>query len=737
MKDSREHVVILGGGVGGCVAAYWLSANRRLRKNYRITLYQQGWRLGGKGASSRGDSEQHRSEEHGPHVWFGFYENAFKTLRGCMRKHAALGHTLGPFRTIKDIFMESHEGVFYHHDLKNDRWEPWKMELPRYAGEPGDPSPCPDVRSTLWRMADHLAMNLSKVGAFGPVVGTFLKIAEHFLRRQVAWKPPMTCPVGIQPGGPSGWASYLSQRLVDLAGSEKHWYGEPVIGRLLKWLLDYIGWRLRRMKKRNPTGNALRELCLADLYRTCLRGALVDLLLRDETFHQLDRHEFLAWLKIHGAACPSVTESPFLRGYYDTPFAFSKGNAHNTANANFAAGAALRGFFRIFFGYKGAYVHRMNLGMGECVFMPLYRILKAQGVHFEFFHRVEKLEPNQLGNRVARIRFNRQVRLRDGITEYDPVKEVAVPHGDQPPVFWPVWPEHPMADQLDPATLPSPGDPGLESHWSQHRTDTVEIADRNDPEAGELERFDHVILAIPPGAHADIAGPLLERDTRFRTMVETSESIRTIACQFWFNAGHGNWDGQEHFCELTMGGSGPDPFNIVIDASNILKTEATPGATHLLYLCGPASNDPGEPPAGSDPAYPARQKAIAKATSLDWLRKEAELWPGACIPGTTQLDPMTLYHPDPDATAQQRLDWQYFRMNIDPNERYVLSTDTSAPHRLYPWESGFNNLVFSGDWCRNSIDIGCVESATTSAMLAAQSISGYPTRDMLEGLQYE
>jgi uncharacterized protein with NAD-binding domain and iron-sulfur cluster len=727
MIDSREHIVILGGGVGGCAAAYWLTATPELRAKYRVTLYQQGWRLGGKGASSRGESDQHRSEEHGPHVWFGFYENAFKTLRGCMEEHARLGFTVGPFETLKDLFMESHEGVFYHHDEAAGKWQPWVMRLPRYEGEPGDGTPCPDIRETLWRMADHLALNLSKAGVFGPAASLFLKAMEKVLRRRVAWHEAFTCPAGIRPGDPSGWASYLSKRLVELAGSERHWYGEPLI---------------RRLEKRGPTGEAKRELYLADLYRTCLRGALVDLLLRDETFRQLDRHEFLDWLASHGAACPSVVKSPFLRGYYDTPFAFSGGRAHDPASANFAAGAALRGFFRIFFGYKGAYVHRMNLGMGECVFVPLYRVLKARGVRFEFFHRVEALEPNAAGNRVARIRFQRQVRLAPGKDEYEPLKQVAVPHADAPPVFWPVWPEHPLAEQLDPATLPPPGDPGLESHWSAHRGEPVEITDRRG--AGDATGFDHVILAIPPGAHRGIAAGLMEKDTRYRVMVGTSESIRTIACQFWFNAGHGGsgddglgWDPDGRFCELMMGGSGPDPFNIVIEASNILATEATPGACHLLYLCGPASDDPAEPPPGSDPGYPARQKALAKETSLRWLQQKAELWPGACLPGTPTLDPRALYHPDENATAEQRLDWQYFRLNIDPGERYVLSTNTGAPNRLWPWESGFNNLVHAGDWCRNSIDIGCVESAVTSAMLAVRHLTGFTPAGGIEGLQYE
>ena len=46
-----------------------------------ITVYQRGWRLGGKGASSRGASG--RIEEHGLHLWLGAYDNAFRLLREC------------------------------------------------------------------------------------------------------------------------------------------------------------------------------------------------------------------------------------------------------------------------------------------------------------------------------------------------------------------------------------------------------------------------------------------------------------------------------------------------------------------------------------------------------------------------------------------------------------------------------------------------------------------------------
>src|SRR5437016_4040129 len=48
---------------------------------YEVTVYQVGWRLGGKGASGRGPAG--RIEEHGLHLWMGFYENAFRLMREC------------------------------------------------------------------------------------------------------------------------------------------------------------------------------------------------------------------------------------------------------------------------------------------------------------------------------------------------------------------------------------------------------------------------------------------------------------------------------------------------------------------------------------------------------------------------------------------------------------------------------------------------------------------------------
>jgi hypothetical protein len=76
-----KKVAILGGGVGSMTAAYYLSDQPGWQNEREITVYQMGWRLGGKGASGRNASMGQRIEEHGLHIWFGFYDNAFKTIQ--------------------------------------------------------------------------------------------------------------------------------------------------------------------------------------------------------------------------------------------------------------------------------------------------------------------------------------------------------------------------------------------------------------------------------------------------------------------------------------------------------------------------------------------------------------------------------------------------------------------------------------------------------------------------------
>src|SRR4051812_12390779 len=147
MTSRPKRVVIVGGGCAAMAAAFELT-RPELAGRFAVTVYQVGWRLGGKGASGRG--AHGRIEEHGLHVWMGFYENAFRLMREC---YAELARPPGcPIATWEDAFTPApHIAVV--DALPGGRWAPWTAAFPTAPGTPGDPLP----DGHRWTMATYVA----------------------------------------------------------------------------------------------------------------------------------------------------------------------------------------------------------------------------------------------------------------------------------------------------------------------------------------------------------------------------------------------------------------------------------------------------------------------------------------------------------------------------------------------------------------------------------------------------
>ena len=128
----RTKVAVLGGGMGAMSAAFELT-QPHLRGRYEVTVYQPGWRLGGKCASGRGPDA--RIEEHGLHVWFGFYANAFHMIQRCYEEWAPPESY--PIRTWDAAFKKCNDVVLF--ESWRDRWTPWHLHM-----EPDDEIPGAD-----------------------------------------------------------------------------------------------------------------------------------------------------------------------------------------------------------------------------------------------------------------------------------------------------------------------------------------------------------------------------------------------------------------------------------------------------------------------------------------------------------------------------------------------------------------------------------------------------------------
>jgi uncharacterized protein with NAD-binding domain and iron-sulfur cluster len=345
--------------------------------------------------------------------------------------------------------------------------------------------------------------------------------------------------------------------------------------------------------------------------------------------------------------------------------------------------------------------------MGDTVFTPLYEVLARQrGVRFEFFRRVLAVRPSADGRLVEQIVVSRQASAKR--PTYEPLIDVK---------GLPCWPAAPLWDQLE------RGD-DMRKHPEQFDFESAWCSAEVGQETLEIGRdFDAVVLGISVAALPAVAADLIERSARWRSMVAWTKTVQTQSLQLWFEpdlAGLG-WS-----AGTTVMTGYAEPFDSWGEMSHLLAREDWPdgGAPlSLQYLCG-ALDDAKPIPPPSDADFPRREHERVRGNAIDWLGAHAgHIWPRACVsPDGGAFDWNKLVDPQ-GRSGETRLDAQFWRANIDPTERYVLSAPGSIEKRLAPGESGFANLYLAGDWTRTSLDCGCAEAAVESGLLAARALA--------------
>jgi uncharacterized protein with NAD-binding domain and iron-sulfur cluster len=144
-----KKIAVLGGGMGSLSAVYHLTSQPDWQDKYEITVYQMGWRLGGKGASGRDADNGYRIKEHGFHILFGFYENTFRMMRDA---YAELGRR--PDQPLAEFIAEHADdeakypnryAMTRHYSWTllqqfNQSWHPIEFDYPGNNRLPGDGS---------------------------------------------------------------------------------------------------------------------------------------------------------------------------------------------------------------------------------------------------------------------------------------------------------------------------------------------------------------------------------------------------------------------------------------------------------------------------------------------------------------------------------------------------------------------------------------------------------------------
>ncbi len=724
----REKIVILGGGASAMTAAYYLSQPGWQERFESITVYQQGWRLGGKGASGRRGKEA-RIEEHGLHLWFGFYENAFRLMQSA---YAEANRPAGaPLRNWDDAFKKSSFVVLT--ELLDDAWKQWPINYPEDDRVPGVPDK-QDEPVTVWRymmralaLAHRLTAHLyggapgSGLAAFSQSPsGGLLAPFRRALRRMMAFFARTFRGIEVD----SLLAALELAESMD-ADAVRHQDSERsgLLGHVEKFQL-----RLRSdlVKRIEYDDSSRRLMYLIELLLAIVRGSIKDGLLTHKAgFSAIDDQELTAWLKKHGASDEAAT-CAFVRSLYDAVFAYSGGDSNRPS---IAAGQAIRVALRMFMGYKGALMWKMQAGMGDVVFAPLYEVLKRRGVQFRFFHRVKSLHLDGDHRVVDAIDISQEVELRDQTVEYQPLLDVD---------GLPCWPAEPLVDQF------SDGDRekftagfeldgkrcayDLESFWTRWPAGREVVLKRG-------QDFDRIVFGISLGSVPYVCKELVDASPKWKLMTQKVETIQTQAFQLWLSqdaAGLGWTQPQVDLCGYV------EPFDTWADMQQLLVREDWPAELNvkaIAYFCNAMLTPPGVPSA-DDLALPQREKDIVKANALAFLRQHVgTLWPRAIDPVTGDFRWEWLADPE-NRQGEARFDSQFWRANVDPSERYVLSVPGSNEYRLKTNETGLDNLYICGDWIDSGLNFGCVEAAVMSGMEASNAIWGTPKLAEISGYDH-
>lgn len=424
--------------------------------------------------------------------------------------------------------------------------------------------------------------------------------------------------------------------------------------------------------------------------------------------------DFREWLAGNGATS-LVLDSSLVRFAYTGLFANLAGE--DGAGGLVAANTAVQSMMSIA-GYKGSFVWQMKAGTGETLVLPLYDLLATRGVQFHFFHEVIGLRP-ALDGHIDRITLRPQVKLT--VPRYDPI--AVLPGGQR------VWPDHPLYEQIDPAQAKELQERhiDLENPWADW------IGEK--PYALELNSdFDEVILAIPVGALPHCCPEILATNERWRAMVEQVKTTATVSSQLWLKRSLSDlgfdraaWHLPETDAPNAVTYNGL-PYSW-IDQTLTAPYEAWPAGESpqlIAYFTG-ALDDPPVIPLFSDHAFPILQQERARDIMAQWLRTcFGWFLPKAAPREFPQgLDFKLLAWPstEPNPTARQRFDAQFFRANIAPALRYTLSVPGSAAHRLKPGHSGYRNLFLAGDWTDFGLNMGYIEGAVISGLKAADALA--------------
>jgi uncharacterized protein with NAD-binding domain and iron-sulfur cluster len=745
-SEGKSKVAVLGAGPSGLAAAFALSRTAELRERYEVTVYQAGWRAGGKSATGRAMNKGWRIEQNGSHYLFGCYGNSFAMVREAYEVLKENGVTA--FGDYRDQFVPRTLLV----GLKEHESTPWFAYLPETLEWPDVGGKYPPPSQYFFLLVQY-------------VVWFFLYIFspdQNGDGSRGSWAEDTTSKLfPLSPFNEGAWPRLIRgvclpiARFIDIAVLALG----VVVGRPLAWVVGRVPPSLRKvvvdllvdalesfLDMVHNLARLIRSPRLRvglDLFSSGALGALEDRVWEAGRLETLDAIDFRCWLRKHGASKESV-DCALVKSWYDAVVAYENGEPHR---ARISAGVTIYSLFRAFVTYKGAFAYQMKDEIGDAFIGPIVKALELRKVKFRFFCRVRDVvagagpEHSDLVTRIVIENQEPAARRRQHKMFVDLPVEAKPGQSGAP--LRPVWPNQPVfAD--DPRKLEDYDDPEL----PQCDSSLSPPAPRN--ECDELvlgEDFDRVIFALPLDVvsdHPDGDFTGLHRQPCWLGARANVKSAATQSIRLWFN---------ESLAELGWLAPAPilsgfsSPFStwedngqnrgneafFKLDLSEPLAIATLFGPLQIPNTEGGASTKPSD--LAFDPPEDLQQRilddVIAGALSF-YEQRIPRLFPTLLEnPFAVLLSPSTTTYVDSDSSptpsggdGKARFAWQYASANVGASARYVLALPGTLVHRIRPDETGFRNMWAAGEWTRNGFEVGCVEGAVISGLGAAQALSG-------------
>ena len=592
-------IAILGGGVGSVATAIQLSKPGWQARFESITLYQQGWRLGGKGASGRG--QDMRIEEHGLHIWFGFYENAFRMLDECHQELDQLELSGVPrwplaFKNVQESFsacdriaLTDFDGCDWKlwiadfFEFTDDR--PWTQPDPRPPGQqPGDWSVAYYAGRCLQLAAD-LVMSLVE-----PPPGLSITPGPA--------PPPAPAPADLDAAIAALWSSLGAgpQAILNAAAEafdaltvetlEQGIVLEIIdlVARALQVVLDWLAGRYAQFVRAEDA--VRRAGYIVDLMLAIVRGLIEDDVIAAQDFDVVNGIDFGEWLLSHGAREETVQSALVRTVVYDLAFAYRGGDPQRPAAE---AGTALRGLLRTFFTYRGALMWKMNSGMGDVVFAPLYELLIKRGVSIEFFNRVEAVKV--AGGQVDQIEIDVQAHVPAAATPETYLQAGSLMQGavvSEPAV----WPNNPDNVLTAGGTSLAPLIPAaVYESWFADPAETC-VAKKVLTRGAAGDGFELVVFGLPIACVPLIAPDLPAQEPRWQAAVQSIETVATQAVQLWLKQPASTLG--DFSAGIVVGGFF-EPFDTWSDMHQLVSQEDVSGSQTVAYFCNVLADPPAPP----------------------------------------------------------------------------------------------------------------------------------------------